>query len=212
MVILTGSISRHPALCDKLLLLSHIIILTDYHFCLFIRIPAWLAVKIGHLLGASFELRGLENINRDIGGVVLINHQSAIDLIGRENFVFELNFSLTLEGERATEYLMKTIFFHVLVLAKLWPVIGRATQVAKKEVFFWFPFGLACWLWGTLFINRENNSAQAAINKQSRAITERKASHFIDFNVDWNLLIFSDSISVENFILPRGNSKPIRSV
>jgi len=104
-------------------------------------IPAWLCVKMGHLLGASYELRGLENINRDVGGVVLINHQSAIDLI---------------------------------VLAKLWPVIGRATQVAKKAVLYWFPFGLACWLWGTLFINRDT-SAQTAINKQANAITERKS-------------------------------------
>lgn len=62
----------------------------------------------------------------------------------------------------------------VPVLAKLWPVIGRPTQVAKKEVFYWFPFGLACWLWGTLFIDRENSSAQAAINKQTKAITEKK--------------------------------------
>lgn len=74
-----------------------------------------------------------------------------------------------------------------VVLAKLWPVIGRATQVAKKEVFYWFPFGLACWLWGTLFINRENNSAQTAINKQSKAITERNV-----WKCNWNsnLIIF----------------------
>lgn len=51
-------------------------------FSLFIRIPAWCIVKIGQLIGASFEIQGLENINKDLGGVVLINHQSAIDLIG----------------------------------------------------------------------------------------------------------------------------------
>lgn len=82
-------------------------------------------------------------------------------------------------------YSWKWLFFHVPVLAKLWPVIGRATQVAKKEVFYWFPFGLACWLWGTLFINRENNSAQTAINKQSKAITERNV-----WKCNWNFNLF----------------------
>ncbi|CRK90938.1 CLUMA_CG004627, isoform A [Clunio marinus] len=106
-------------------------------------IPAWCIVKVGQLIGASYEIRGLENINRDSGGVVLINHQSAIDLI---------------------------------VLGKLWPVIGRATQVAKKEIFYLFPFGLACYLWGTLFINRQNQtSARNVINRESKAINERKS-------------------------------------
>jgi lysophosphatidate acyltransferase len=61
------------------------------------------------------------------------------------------------------------------VLGKLWPVIGRATQVAKKEIFYLFPFGTACYLWGTLFINRHNQkSAQIAINRESKAIAEKK--------------------------------------
>lgn len=46
------------------------------------RIPAWCIVKVGQLLGVSFEIQGIEHINRDKGAVVLINHQSAIDLIG----------------------------------------------------------------------------------------------------------------------------------
>jgi lysophosphatidate acyltransferase len=45
-------------------------------------IPAFCIVKVGELIGASFEVRGLENVKRDKGGVVLINHQSAIDLMG----------------------------------------------------------------------------------------------------------------------------------
>lgn len=46
-------------------------------------IPAWFVVKAGQLVGVSFELQGLENIKKDHGGVVLINHQSGIDLIGK---------------------------------------------------------------------------------------------------------------------------------
>jgi lysophosphatidate acyltransferase len=51
----------------------------DYRNALF---PAWCIVKIGEFLGVAFEVQGLENINHDKGGVVLINHQSAIDLMG----------------------------------------------------------------------------------------------------------------------------------
>lgn len=51
-------------------------------FFKFTRVPAWCIVQVGKLLGVSLEIQGLENINKDQGGVVMINHQSAIDLIG----------------------------------------------------------------------------------------------------------------------------------
>ncbi|XP_050099895.1 1-acyl-sn-glycerol-3-phosphate acyltransferase alpha-like isoform X1 [Anopheles aquasalis] len=106
-------------------------------------IPAYLCVGFGKMLGASFTVRGKENIQRNHGGVVLMNHQSALDLI---------------------------------VLAKLWPIMGRSTVVAKKEVLYMFPFGMASWLWGTLFIDRQNrDSARNAINKEAKAITEKQA-------------------------------------
>lgn len=106
-------------------------------------LPAYLCTKFGKALGASFEVRGKENVNRQHGGVVLMNHQSALDLV---------------------------------VLAYLWPIVGRATVVAKREVLYMFPFGLASWLWGTLFIDRRNqSSAKTAINKESKAINEKQA-------------------------------------
>lgn len=46
-------------------------------------IPAWCIVKVGEFLGITFEIQGIENIDRSKGSVVLINHQSAIDLIGK---------------------------------------------------------------------------------------------------------------------------------
>jgi len=58
------------------------------------------------------------------------------------------------------------------VLAKLWPIIGRACVVAKREVFYFFP---ACALWGTLFIDRsKKDEALHTINTESKAINERK--------------------------------------
>lgn len=62
------------------------------------------------------------------------------------------------------------------MLAYLWPVIGRATVVAKKELFYAFPFGLAAYLWGTLYIDRSNKSdALNKLNQESRAINENAA-------------------------------------
>lgn len=53
-----------------------------------------------------------------------------------------------------------------VVLAYLWPLIGRATVVSKKELLYIFPFGPAAYLWGTLFIDRSNQ--RQAVNKLSQ--------------------------------------------
>lgn len=49
----------------------------------FNRWPAWGCRWLLRALGVSYELRGIENIKREHGGVVLMNHQSAIDLAGK---------------------------------------------------------------------------------------------------------------------------------
>lgn len=36
----------------------------------------------------------------------------------------------------------------------VWPVMNKCTVVAKRELFFAWPFGLAAWLCGLIFINR----------------------------------------------------------
>lgn len=106
-------------------------------------LPAWGARQISKLLGLTWELRGHENIIQDSGCVVVINHQSAIDL---------------------------------LVLAELWPVLQRCTVIAKREVFYLWPFGLACWLWGTIFIDRLNvERAQSTVNKTGETIRAKQA-------------------------------------
>lgn len=67
-------------------------------------------------------------------------------------------------------------FYFSSVLAYLWPVIGRATVVAKKELLYAFPFGLASYLWGTLFIDRANKSdAMNKLNQESTAIQKNAA-------------------------------------
>ncbi|CAH1176190.1 unnamed protein product [Phaedon cochleariae] len=106
-------------------------------------IPAALLRSFGKLLGLEYTIDGHENIIRDSGCVVLINHQSLIDL---------------------------------MILAYLWPLLPNSTVIAKKEIFYVQPFGLASWLWGTIFINRvKPQDAQKAINKTGETIRTRKA-------------------------------------
>ncbi|KAK2575013.1 hypothetical protein KPH14_008760 [Odynerus spinipes] len=106
-------------------------------------VPAWLLRQTyRRVLGIKFEVRGKENIVRDSGCVVLINHQSMLDL-----------------G----------------VLAELWPVLERCVVISKKEILYFGPFGLASWLWGTIFINRQNiEESRRVINSTSRYIKEAK--------------------------------------
>ncbi|XP_014249050.1 1-acyl-sn-glycerol-3-phosphate acyltransferase alpha-like isoform X2 [Cimex lectularius] len=105
--------------------------------------PAWGARQISKILGLNFEIRGHKNIVQDVGSIVLINHQSCLDL---------------------------------LVLAEIWPVLNRCTVISKREIFYLWPFGLACWLWGTVFINKfSGKHAQETINKAGATIKTRKA-------------------------------------
>jgi len=105
--------------------------------------PAWGCRFLLRILGVNYEVRGIENINKTKGGVVLMNHQSAIDLA---------------------------------VLAYLWPIIGRATVIAKRELLYAFPFGTASYLWGTLFINRsDKRDAVNKLNQETLAIQNNAA-------------------------------------
>jgi lysophosphatidate acyltransferase len=61
------------------------------------------------------------------------------------------------------------------VLAEIWPAMERCAVIAKKEVFYLWPFGLACWLWGTIFIDRVNvEKAQNTINSAEDVIRNNK--------------------------------------
>lgn len=51
------------------------------------RLPAWINRWLVRALGVSFEVRGIENIRKDHGSVVVMNHQSLIDLTGKRFFV-----------------------------------------------------------------------------------------------------------------------------
>ncbi|XP_077298094.1 1-acyl-sn-glycerol-3-phosphate acyltransferase alpha-like [Arctopsyche grandis] len=106
-------------------------------------IPAWGCRQIAKIMGLTWEVRGAENIDNSKGSVVIMNHQSSLDLI---------------------------------VLAILWPLMSQSTVVSKRALFYLWPFGLAVWLWGTVFIDRgQKQQAQNVLSKNVEAIKNRKA-------------------------------------
>lgn len=63
----------------------------------------------------------------------------------------------------------------VLGMFDIWPVMDKCTVVAKKEIFYVWPFGLAAWLSGLIFIDRMNSEkARTVINTATNHIIEQK--------------------------------------
>lgn len=57
----------------------------------------------------------------------------------------------------------------------IWPVMNKCTVVAKKEIFYAWPFGLAAWLAGLIFIDRvRSEKARTTLNSANRLIKSKK--------------------------------------
>ena len=69
----------------------------------------------------TFEIEGSELLQCPSAAVVVMNHQSAIDLMA---------------------------MFEII------PYLEHSGPIAKRELLYIQPFGLACWLCGAEFINR----------------------------------------------------------
>ncbi|OXU25070.1 hypothetical protein TSAR_000908 [Trichomalopsis sarcophagae] len=68
----------------------------------------------------------------------------------------------------------------VLGMFDLWPVMDKCTVVAKKEIFYAWPFGLAAWLCGLIFIDRMNSEkARSTINTAVEYLKENKIKLWI---------------------------------
>lgn len=58
-----------------------------------------------------------------------------------------------------------------IVLGELWLAMDNCSVVSKKEILYLGPFGLACWLWGTVFIDRRKAEESCRIiNATSESI------------------------------------------
>ncbi|XP_003424072.1 1-acyl-sn-glycerol-3-phosphate acyltransferase alpha [Nasonia vitripennis] len=68
----------------------------------------------------------------------------------------------------------------ILGMFDLWPVMDKCTVVAKKEIFYAWPFGLAAWLCGLIFIDRMNSEkARSTINTAVEYLKENKIKLWI---------------------------------
>lgn len=62
------------------------------------------------ILGISFEVRGKEHIRKNHGGVILINHQSLIDMSGEITVYFGIN-------KKTRVCLISIVYMHMLLIS-----------------------------------------------------------------------------------------------
>lgn len=68
----------------------------------------------------------------------------------------------------------------ILGIFQLWPIMGRCTVIAKNAVFWVWPFGLAAWLSGLVFIPRtKSDEAKNVLNNAVKKISEQKTKLWI---------------------------------
>ncbi|XP_030758617.1 1-acyl-sn-glycerol-3-phosphate acyltransferase alpha [Sitophilus oryzae] len=62
----------------------------------------------------------------------------------------------------------------------MWPTMGRCTVIAKSQLFWAWPFGLAAWLAGLVFIPRvRKEKAKQVLNEAVEKITRDKTKLWI---------------------------------
>lgn len=65
----------------------------------------------------------------------------------------------------------------ILGMFDVWPVMDKCTVVAKKGLFYAWPFGIAAWLCGLIFIPRMNtDKARLIMNQAAEKIKLDKVS------------------------------------
>ncbi|XP_017887337.1 1-acyl-sn-glycerol-3-phosphate acyltransferase alpha isoform X2 [Ceratina calcarata] len=68
----------------------------------------------------------------------------------------------------------------IMGMFQIWPVMDKCTAVGKKEIFYAWPFGLAAWLCGLIFIDRMNSEkARSVINDATEHIKDKKIKLWI---------------------------------
>ncbi|ODM95548.1 1-acyl-sn-glycerol-3-phosphate acyltransferase alpha [Orchesella cincta] len=67
-----------------------------------------------------------------------------------------------------------------MAIVELWPTMYKCACIAKKEILYVFPFGLMCWLCGTIFIDRKNpGQSQMKMSTSAEQIIANKTKIWI---------------------------------
>ncbi|XP_033227878.1 1-acyl-sn-glycerol-3-phosphate acyltransferase alpha [Belonocnema kinseyi] len=115
--------------------------------------------RIGDWRNALMPAWGARQVAKLLG----INFQ----VRGKENIVQDTGCIVFVNHQSALD---------LCVLAELWPVLERCAVISKKEVLYLGTFGLASWLWGTIFIDRVKGAdTHSTINSTAEIIKARKA-------------------------------------
>lgn len=98
----------------------------------------------------------------------------------------------------------------ILGMFDLWPVMDKCTVVAKKEIFYAWPVGLAAWLCGLIFIDRMNSEkARSALNTATKEITDKKVKEgrawIVLITVRFLLYFSSRRFADQAVDIPRGH-------
>lgn len=68
----------------------------------------------------------------------------------------------------------------ILGMFNIWHIMDKCTVVAKREVFYAWPFGLGAWLCGLVFINRvQSGKARQQMEEAMNGLKERKTKLWI---------------------------------
>ncbi|XP_037038270.1 1-acyl-sn-glycerol-3-phosphate acyltransferase alpha [Bradysia coprophila] len=68
----------------------------------------------------------------------------------------------------------------ILGMFDIWPVMNKCTVVAKRELFYAWPFGLAAWLCGLIFIDRmQSDKARNSLCDATELIKKKKIKLWI---------------------------------
>jgi len=120
---------------------------------------------ISPLLGIKWSLRGEEYFRMEGPCVIVANHQSSLDVLG------QILISIVVTAGQLKD--AHSIFFAGMF--EFWHVMGKCTIVAKKELFYAWPFGLAAWLCGLTFVDRmKSDEARDIMNSSAQLIKSEK--------------------------------------
>ncbi|CAH2100080.1 unnamed protein product [Euphydryas editha] len=87
------------------------------------RLMADTSKDVTKLLGVTWHLKNAEIVSENRGAVIILNHQSSLDLLG---------------------------------VCQFWYAWKKVAIVAKKEMFYFWPFGLGLYLMDAIFVDRGN--------------------------------------------------------
>lgn len=98
------------------------------------------------------------------------------DILGME---FELRNGKVLSKENGSAVIVSNhqSFFDVIAMLRFWHIMERCTAIARKKVFYIWPFGLLAWIAGVVFIDRvpRNENTHKTVNKAAESVCRQKA-------------------------------------